>query len=80
MEEDGEIYEVTVEDGMVEETVSARARTAAPLSATFNTKSSSVNTDYTDTETGDSGYPTGPYGPDAAYLRTSCGKITLIPP
>ena len=68
MEEDGEIYEVTVEDGMVEETVNARARTAGPLIVNFNTKSSSVNTDYTDTVTGDSGYTNGSYGADAAYL------------
>ena len=78
MEEDGEIYEVTVEDGMVEETVSARARTAGPLIVNFNTKSSSVNTDYTDTVTGDSGYTNGSYGADAAYLGTSGGKIKFM--
>ena len=78
MEEDGEIYEVTVEDGMVEETVNARARTAGPLIVNFNTKSSSVNTDYTDTVTGDSGYTNGSYGADAAYLGTSGGKIKFM--
>lgn len=78
MEEDGEIYEVTVEDGMVEETVNANARTAGPLIVNFNTKSSSVNTDFTDTVTGDSGYTNGSYGADAAYLGTSGGKIKFM--
>lgn len=84
MDEDGAIREIADVDGTVDEADGADGialfamRSSSPQVVNFNTKGNAV-TNYTDEDTGSSGYTNGAYGADAAYLgMTSDGKIRFM--
>ena len=84
MDEDGAIREIADVDGTVDEADGADGialfamRSSSPQVVNFNTKGNAV-TNYTDENTGSSGYTNGAYGADAAYLgMTSDGKIRFM--
>ena len=90
MDENGNTYEVEAEDGAVEdlpmadqydESSAPAAYAASALEGylvNFNTGSNAV-TQYTDTVTGASGYVSGQYGADAAYLgRDSSNNVKFM--
>ena len=84
MDEDGAIREIAEVDGTVDEADGADGialfamRSSSPQVVNFNTKGNAV-TNYTDEDTGSSGYTNGAYGADAAYLgMTSDGKIRFM--
>ncbi|MGL6202521.1 MAG: glucosaminidase domain-containing protein [Lachnospiraceae bacterium] len=76
MDEDGNVYEAELSDGLVEENLMTRA--AAAQIVNFYTKSSSSTTSYTEVTTNTPGYTCGAYGADAAYLGTSGGKVKFM--
>ena len=83
-DEDGAIREIADVDGTVDEADGADVialfamRSSSPQVVNFNTKGNAV-TNYTDEDTGSSGYTNGAYGADAAYLgMTSDGKIRFM--
>lgn len=76
MNEDGVVYEVEAESGTVETTAS-KARSASGQIVNFNTKGAET-TEYTEVDTGASGYTCGAYGADAAYLGTSNGMVKFM--
>ena len=78
VDENGNIYEVDAEDGDASEiAVSPRVRSASGLIVNFNTQGTAV-TNYTEYETGVSGYTCGAYGADAAYLGMEDGKVKFM--
>lgn len=78
MDENGNVYEVVAEDGDASEiATSPRARSMSGKIVNFNTKGSAV-TNYTEYETGTSGYTCGAYGADAAYLGIEDDKVKFM--
>lgn len=77
MDENGDVYSVDTESGIVENGQS-KARTAEAKVVNFNTKGFSDTTTYTEVETGNSGYTCGAYGADAAYLGTNGTKVRFM--
>lgn len=79
MDEDGNIYELEYEDGIIGESgMRVFSRTVSPKVVNFRIKSSGVTTVYTEYKTGESGYTAGQYGADAAYLGTYDGKVRFM--
>jgi len=76
VDENGNIYEVELEDGRVPQD-SILSRAAAAQVVNFYTKGSAT-TSYTEYSTGKSGYTCGAYAADAAYLGTSSGKVKFM--
>lgn len=76
MDEEGNIYAVESESGLVDETVTTYAEEAQVVN--FNTKGSAAVTEYTEAYTGNAGYTNGGYGADAAYLGTENGKVKFM--
>ena len=76
MDEEGNIYAVESESGLVDETVTTYADEAQVVN--FNTKGSASVTEYTEAYTGNAGYTNGGYGADAAYLGTENGKVKFM--
>ena len=60
MDEEGNIYAVESESGLVDETVTTYAEEAQVVN--FNTKGSAAVTEYTEAYTGNAGYTNGGYG------------------
>ena len=75
VDEEGNVYEVESEAGVVEEGFSTFS-TATEQVVNFNTKGNAT-TDYV-ADTGDKGYTNGAYGADAAYLGTSNGQVKFL--
>lgn len=76
MDEEGNIYEIEPEVGLVEEDISTFADSNEKI-VNFNTKGNAT-TDYNEVGTGDGGYTNGAYGADAAYLGESGGKVKFM--
>ena len=76
MDEEGNIYAVESESGLVDETVTTYTEEAQVVN--FNTKGSAAVTEYTEAYTGNAGYTNGGYGADAAYLGTENGKVKFM--
>lgn len=76
MDEEGVIYELEPETGVVEEEFSAYAEN--DMVVNFNTKGSAAVTEYTEAYTGSAGYTNGAYGADAAYLGRENGKVKFM--
>lgn len=79
MDEEGNIYEVEPEIGIVEENEDGIATfsNSNEKVVNFNTKGESV-TEYVEVGTGDSGYTNGAWGADAAYLGEEGGKVKFM--
>lgn len=76
MDEEGNIYEVEPEVGLVEEDITTFADSNEKV-VNFN-KKGDATTEYTDAEIGDAGYTNGAYGADAAYLGETGGKVRFM--
>lgn len=77
MDLDGNVTEVSIEDGTVDSSAADSARIGGGQIVNFNIGSSSV-TEYVEEGTNTSGYTHGSYGADAAYLGTSGGKVRFM--
>lgn len=76
MDEEGNIYEIEPEVGLVEEEITTFANSNEKI-VNFNTKGNAV-TEYTEVGTGDAGYTNGAFGADAAYLGESGGMVKFM--
>lgn len=76
MDEEGNIYEIEPEVGLVEEEITTFANSNEKI-VNFNTKGNDV-TNFTEVGTGDAGYTNGASGADAAYLGESGGKVKFM--
>lgn len=76
MDEEGNVYEIESDSGLVENEISTYANTDEKI-VNFNTKGN-VTTEYVEVGTNESGYTNGAFGADAAYLGETGGKVKFM--